>query len=93
MPTFWIGSRNLRRRLSNEIVKPVQAGFLRSCGGSEAKVLDFHFGLFVEPVLVGFNAGRRAESHLTVAACAPAERATAMIATDGHEWCVPELAG
>ena len=72
---------------------PVQAGFSRSCGGGKTKVFDFHFGLFVQPVLVGFDAGQRAESHLTVATRAPAERATAMVATGCHERCVPELAG
>jgi hypothetical protein len=88
-----LAKKNLRRRLSNEVVKPVQAGYLRYGCGRKAKVLDFHFGLFVQPVLVGFHASRRAESHLTVATCAPTERAAAMVATDCHERCVPELAG
>ena len=93
MATFQVSLRNLCRRWSNDVVKPEQAASQACGGGREAKVLDFHFGLFAQPVLVGFDAGRRAESHLTVATCAPAERATAMVATDCHERCVPELAG
>jgi hypothetical protein len=94
MPAFQASLRNLCQRRSTDVVKPEQAAISRSCGGGrEAKVLDFHLGLFAQPVLVGFDAGGGAESHLTVATCAPAERATAMVATDCHERCVPELAG
>jgi hypothetical protein len=56
----------LRRRLTNEVLKPEQAGYSRSCGGREADVFDFHFGLFFQPGLVSLHAGRRAESHLKV---------------------------
>jgi hypothetical protein len=62
----------------------------RSCG--EAEVLDFQFGLFSQPTLVSIDARLRAETHLIVATCGPAERVTAMVATDCHERRIPELA-
>jgi hypothetical protein len=40
-------------------------------------VFYFQFGFSFQPVLVSCHADRRAESHLVVATCAPAERATA----------------
>src|ERR1700761_4417952 len=84
---------NLRRRLSNEGIEPRQAGFSRSCDRREANLGYFHFVWLVQPLLISLHAGRRAESHRTVATGAGPERTAAMVATDCHERCVPELAG